>query len=127
MQLRARVRRAGQTAAAKAGGLEAEIISVFLHQHVGGNFRCAEQRVLGLVNAHRFRNAGFVFMSGSDFPALFQFHQRQAVRRVAINLVCGSENENRPGAELAGGFEQIERGGGVDAEIRVGVARGPVV
>ena len=127
VQFGAGVRRTGQAAAAKTGGLQAKIISVFLHQHIGGDFRCAEQRVLGLVNAHRFRNAGFVFVTGFDFPALFQFDERQAVRRVPVNLVRGSENEDRFGAELAGGFEQVERGGGVDAEIRVRITGRPVV
>ena len=72
VQLRARVRRAGQAAAAKAGRVHAEITSVFLHQHVGGDFRCAKQRMFRLVNAHRLRNARLVFVAGLDFPALFQ-------------------------------------------------------
>ena len=35
--------------------------------------------------------------------------------------------EGRLGARLARGFEQVQRADGVDAEIRVRLARGPVV
>ena len=66
-------------------------------------------------------------MAGLDLPAFFQFNQRQPVGRVAINLVCGGENEDGFGTELALGLQQVQGRGGVDAEIRVWIARGPVV
>ena len=73
MQLGAGVRGPGQATAAKTNGLHAEIMSVFLHQHVRCDFGCAEERVFRVVDAHRFRNTGFVFVAGLDFPALLQF------------------------------------------------------
>src|SRR5674476_1071926 len=100
VQLRARVRRAGETAAAKTHRLHAEVTSVFLHQNVRRNFARAEQRMFRLVNAHRFVNALAVFVRRVNFPALLQFAQRQKIRRVAINFVRAGENENRPGAML---------------------------
>jgi hypothetical protein len=86
-----------------------------------------KQRMFRLVNAHRLGNARLVFVAGFYFPAFFQFDERQAVRRVAINFVRGSENKNRFGAKLPRGFEQVQRADGVHAKVRVRIARGPVV
>ena len=127
MQFGARMRRAGETAAAKTYRLHAEIISVFLNQHISGDFACAEKRMFRLVNAHRFGNARLIFVAGFDFPALLQFDQRQAVRRIAIYLIRGGEDEDRFGTKLARGFQQVQRADGVDAKIRVRVARRPIM
>src|SRR5665213_2425973 len=87
VQFRARVRRAGQAAAAKNRRLHAEVTSVFLHQNIRRNLARAKERMFRLVNGHRFVNARLIFVSRIYFPALLQFAQRQQIRRVAINLV----------------------------------------
>ena len=127
VQFRARMRRAGETPAAETRRLHAEIIAVFLHQHVGRHLARAEQRMFRLVNAHRLGNARLIFMLRLNLPALFQFHQRQAVRRVAIDFVGGRENKNRFGTGFTRGLQQVQRANGVDAKIGVRIARGPVM
>ena len=94
VQLRAAVVGAGQAAAAEAGRLHAEVAAIFLHQHVGRDFRGAEQAVQRLVDRHVFANAVHLGVVSGDFPARVQLDQRQAVRRVAIDFVGRSEDEH---------------------------------
>ena len=121
------MRRPSEAAAAKTRGLQAEIVAVFLYQHIRRNLAGAKERMLCHVNAHRLRNAGLVFVAGLDFPALGQLDQRQSVRRVAVDLVRGRENKGGLGTEQTGRLKQIQRADGIHAEVGVGVAGGPVV
>ncbi len=85
------------------------------------SFARAEQRVLRLVNAHRLAKCpAHIRGRIRTSQRVSNFDQRQTVGRVAIDLVCRGENEGRFGTILAGGFEQIKRAVGVDAEIRCG-------
>ena len=56
-----------------------------------------------------------------------QLLERQPVGRVAVDLVGGAEDERRVGAVRARRLEQVEGAVGVDAEVGLRVARGPVV
>ena len=63
-------RRAGQAAAAKAGGVHTEIAAILLHDHIGGEFRGPEQAVQARVDAHALVNAVFgKGVLGADLPA----------------------------------------------------------
>ncbi len=124
----ARVARAGQTAAAEAGGVHAEVAAVLLDHGVGGELRDAEQRVLGLVDRQILVDPVLVVRMGLvDLPARRQLDQRQTVGVVAVDLVGRGEDEAGPGSELTRRFEQVERAVGVDAEVGVGILRRPVV
>ena len=127
MQLRPGVRRTRQATAAKASGRHAKITSVFLHKHVGRDFRRAKEGVLRLVDAHVLGDALLVFVPGLDFPTRWQFLQRQAVRRVTVNLVRRSKNEGRFRAEISRRFKEIEGAVGIDCKVHLRIARCPVV
>ena len=116
-----------ETATPKADGFHVEIPAVFLHQHIGGNFGYAKQGMFGLVNAHRLVDADRVGMVWVNFPAGFQFLQRQDVGQIPVDFVGGSEDENRIGAILSGCFQQNQRAVGIDREIGMGFAGCPIV
>ena len=127
MQLRAGVGGTGQATAAKTGRRHSEIAAVFLHQNIRGRFRCAEERMLRVIDAHRFGNAGLVFVALGDFPAQRQLAQRQPIRRVAIDFVRRGENEGRFRAKIPRRFEQIQGAVGIDGEIGLRIARRPIM
>ncbi len=116
MQLDARVIRSGEAAAAQAAGRHVEVAAVLLHHHVARDLRRAEQRMLrlidreGLGNALRERRIGVV-------PARLEFCQRNAVRRVAVDLVRRHVDERRLRAGPPRRFEQVQRADGVGVEI----------
>src|SRR5215471_3010909 len=97
MQFCAGVRWASQASAAKRYSGYPEITPIFLHENVGGRFRCAKKRMLCIIDAHLFGNSELVLMTGFDFPAFLQFTQWQLVRCVAVNFVCRCENKWRFG------------------------------
>ena len=127
VQLRPGVVGAGQAAAAEADGRHVEVAAVLLHQQVGGRLRDAEQRVGGAVDRHRRVDAAVVAVVLRQLQPRLELHQRQPVGRVAVDLVGRGEDEGRVGAVLARRLEQVERAVGVDAEVGLRVARGPVV
>src|SRR5262245_45833900 len=96
----------GQTATAEARGLHSEVAPIFLHQHIGGNFRRTEQTVHGVVDRHRLRNPIYVRVRGVDLPASFLLDQWEEVRRVSIHLVGRYEDEDRVRSKLARRFEK---------------------
>src|SRR4051812_28371990 len=57
MKLDTAMVRTGKTPAAKTAGSEAEIAPIFLHHHVGGELRCAKERMLRLVYPEAFVDA----------------------------------------------------------------------
>ena len=69
MQLGPSVRRPSETAATEGDGRHPEISSIFLDENVCCNFRRAEERMLRVIDAHRFRDTGLVFVAGLYFPA----------------------------------------------------------
>src|SRR4029077_8979511 len=83
--------------------------------------------MLGVIDTHRLRDTGLVFVARLYFPALLEFAQRQTVRRVAIDFVRRCENEWGLGRKLSCSFEQIQRAIGVHSKISLRIARGPVV
>ena len=127
VKLRAGVRGASETTAAEAHCLHAEVPPVFLDQNVRSEFRRAEERVLGLVDAHCLGNTRLKFMARGDFPTLLQFDQRQPIGTVSINFIGRGENERRFGTESTGRLKQVQRPVGVDREIHLRIACGPVV
>ena len=127
MQLRTGMRRTSEATTAKTSRLHAKIFAVLLHQHVSGNLGRAKQRMLRLVNAHGLGNSRFILVAGFNFPTLFQFDQRQPVRRVAINLVSRCENKNSFGTKFPRGLQQVQGTNRIYAEIRVRIARRPVM
>jgi len=97
MQFGPGVRRPGETAATKRNGRHSEISPVFLDENVCCDFRRTEERMLGVIDTHRLRNTGLVFVARLYFPAFLEFAQGQTVRRVAIDFVRRRENERRLG------------------------------
>ena len=127
VQLSAAVVGAGQTAAAKGRGFHVKVLAVFLHQNIGGNFGSAEQTVHATVDGHRFRDAIVEVMRRVDFPAEFFFDQRQSVGRVTVDFIGRGKNEHGVVGMLSSAFEQVQGAVGVDGEVFVRVASGPVV
>jgi len=127
MQLGAGMAGAGEAAAAETHRAHAEITAVFLDEQIGGGLAGAEKRMLGLVNGHGFINAVPPRMGGFDLPAFFQRDERQAVGRVAIDLVCAGKDEGGLRAMRARGFKQVQGADGIHAKVRVRFARGPVM
>src|SRR4051812_18605434 len=62
-----------------------------------------------------------------DFPTTIEFNQRKLVRRIAVNLVGGCENENRVRTVVASGLQHDQRTVGIDGEVDERVFGGPVV
>ena len=128
VELRARVIRAGEAAAAKAGGFHAEVAAVFLDKKIGGKFRNTEETVHGVVDGHGFRNAAeAVSVRRRNFPTGFEFDEREAVGRVAVDFVGRHIDKDRVGSKVARGFEQDGRAVGVDREVDGRIGGGPVV
>ena len=126
VELDAGVVRAGEAAAAKRAGGQAEIAAVFLHHHVGGDLAGAEERVFRLVNGEGLGDAVRVGRVGI-VPARGELRERDTVGRVAIDLVRAHMHEGRLRARLARGFEQVERADGVGVEVVKGDGGGAVV
>src|ERR1700758_4826797 len=103
------MRRPGETTATERDGRHSKISSVFLGENVRGYFRRAKERMLSVIDAHRFGNAGLVFVTRLDFPAFLQFAQRQTIRCVAINFVRRSKDEWSFGTKLPRGLQEIQR------------------
>src|SRR5207244_6115461 len=122
MQFGPGVRRAGETAATKRNGRHSEISPVFLDENIGCNFRRTEERMLGVVDTHRLRNTGLVFVARLYFPAFLEFAQRQTVRRVAIDFVRRGENERRRGRKRSRSFEQLQRAVGGHSKLSLRIA-----
>ena len=75
----------------------------------------------------RLGNARLVFVAGLDLPARSSSRKGNSIRRVAIDFVRRGENEWRFRAKISRGFEQVERAVGVNREIRLRIARRPIV
>ena len=127
MQLGAGVLGAGQAAAAEADGRHLEVAAVLLDQQVGGGLGDAEQRVGRGVDRHRGVDPAVVAVRLRQLEALLELLERQPVGGVAVDLVGRAEDERGVGAVGAGRLEQVEGAVGVDAEVGLRVARGPVV
>ena len=127
MQLGAGVVGAGEAAAAEAGGLQVEVATVFLDQHVGRHLGGAEEAVERVVDRHVLADAVPVGVVGVDLPPVAGVDQRQPVRGVAVDLVGAGEDEHRIGAVVPRGLQQVQGAVGVDREVGVGIGGGPVV
>ena len=79
MQFGPGVRRAGETTATKRNGRHSEISPVFLDENIRRNFRCAEKRMLRVIDTHRLRDTELVFVAWLYFPAHLEFAQRDQV------------------------------------------------
>lgn len=118
--------RARKAAATQAAGGHVEVAAVFLHGDVGGDFRCSEERVLGLIYRKVFCDA--VFVRGIVIvPACFEFFQFNGVGPVTIDFVGRHVNEWRFRAGLTSGFEQVESANGVGVEVIEWYRSGAVV
>src|SRR5437773_5145162 len=127
VQLSASVSWAGQTAAAKTRRRHSEIAAILLHQNIRRHFRGPKKRMLGRIDAHRFGNSRFEFVTGLDFPARFEFAQRQTIGSIAVHLIGGRKNERRFRAVFARRLEQIQGAVGIDREIGLRLSRGPIM
>lgn len=126
VQLHAAVIRTGETTAAQTAGLHAKVASVFLHHHIAGNFRCAKDAVLALVNRELLGDAvrvGRVVI----IPARGEFLEADGVRAVAIDFVRAHVRKHAGGHMQARGFEQIQGADGVDIKIIERARGGEVV
>src|SRR5438874_12949903 len=93
VQLCSCMRWSGQATASETSGRHSKIAAVFLNQDIGGDLRSTEKRMFRRVDAHCFRNALLISMTGLDFPTRLQFAQRQAIGSVAIDFIRGRENK----------------------------------
>src|SRR2546430_8085198 len=99
--------RTGKAASAKHTSTHIKVPTIFLNQHVSGHLACAENAVFGLIDAHRLVDAALApRMRRLELPTLFGFVPRQAIRCVAVNLVCRCEDEYGIRCELPGRFKQ---------------------
>jgi len=118
----------GQAAAPETGGAQAEIAAVFLHEQIGRHLGNPEKAMQAGIDGHGFvdtvRSPG---MAGGQLPAGGRFLQRQAVWRVAVDLVGAGEEKRRLGTMTAGGFEQNLRTVGIDGKIGERLAGGPIM
>jgi hypothetical protein len=127
MELRARVLRARQAAAAEAHRGHLEVAPVLLDQQVGRDLRNAEERMRALVDRHLQVDAAEPAMVLGQLEPSGVLDERQRVGPVAIDLVGRGEDEGRVGRMGARGLQQVEGAGGVDGEVRVRLAGRPVV
>ena len=87
VQLGAAMIWACEATAAESCRVHVEVFSVFLNQHVSGDFRRAEKTVHTAVDRHAFLDAVVKLVSRIDLPTEFFFFQWQPVWRVAVDLV----------------------------------------
>src|SRR5256885_11968790 len=77
VQLGAGVPGSGQAAATKTRGKHAEVAAVFLHDHVSGKLRGAEQAMEARIDAHALVDAtGSETMLGAHLPPQLLFNER---------------------------------------------------
>src|SRR6476660_3588882 len=114
-----------KTTAAESDGRHAEITPIFLNENERADLGRAKERMLRVSDAHRFGNAGLVFVARLDFPAFLQLAQRKAIGCVAIDLVRGSKDEWRLRRKLSRGLQEIQCAVRVDSEIGLRIARCP--
>src|SRR5205807_4344626 len=84
-----------QAATAKTNRAHAKIVSVLLHQDVRRYFRSTEKAVQGCIYGHHLRDASLVSVIRRNLPAGGELHQRQLVRKIAIDFICRCEDKNR--------------------------------
>src|SRR3974377_1774235 len=122
------MRRTGKAAPAKYTGAHTKVPAIFLNHHVSSQFACAKDAVFGLVDAHRFVDAvPAPRVTCVELPALFGFVQRQAIRRIAVNLIGRCMDKYRIRRKPPGGFKYHQRTRSVDRKIRRRLAYGPVM
>jgi hypothetical protein len=126
VQLDATMVRAGQTAAAQATRLQAEVAPVLLHHDISGDFGDAEQAVRALVDGELFRDAVGEGRIGI-VPARRQLRKRDGVGAVALDLVGAHVHEYGIWGMAAGRFQEVQGADGVDLEIVEGPCGGQVV
>ena len=127
VQLSTRVCWSREAATAKTNSRHSKITSIFLHQNVGGSFRGPKERMLAIIDTHRFRDSRLILMIWLDFPPCRQFLQWQLIWRVAVNLVRRSKNKWRFGAKRSRRFKQVQCTICINGEIGLRVARRPIV
>lgn len=118
--------RPGETAAAEATRLEAEIAAIFLDHHVCRHLAGTEQTVLALVDRKIFWNAGGKGRV-AVIPARGEFFPRDGVGPVPVNFIRAHVDENGIPGILARCFQQVQRATGIDVEIIERPAGGQVV
>src|SRR6185369_2863432 len=128
VKLGAGVSGARETTSTEAGCFHAEVTAVFLNEHIGGDFGCAEQAVRGVVDGHGFGNAVFcIRMARIEFPACSLLDEGQVIGGVAVDLVGGGKNEHGVVSKFPRGFEQNGGSVGIDGKIQGRIAGGPIV
>src|ERR1700722_14054986 len=98
----------GETTPTKASCLHAEIAPVLLNEDISSDLGVSEQAVRGLVDAHRFVDPILpIGMVVQQLPAGGLLDERQAIGRVAIDLVGAGKNEARVWAVLPRCLQKI--------------------
>ena len=92
MQFHAGVVRAGQATAAQTAGRHVEVAPILLHHHIGGDLRCAEDGMLGLIDRKAFPDPMFVLRI-VVLPTGRQFFKADRVWSIAIHFVGRHMNE----------------------------------
>src|SRR5260370_7924242 len=92
VQLGPGVSRTREAAAAKRNGWHSKITSVFLDENVSRDFRSAKERMLRVIDAHRFGNSRLVLVPLFDLPALLKFAQLEPLLRLPLSFVHRSKN-----------------------------------
>jgi len=117
MQLHAGMRRPGQAPSSKDTDLHIEIPSILLRDKISRRFRSPKRRMQCPVDPARFVHAGKIFRPRVVI-ALFEFLQRDLIRRVAIHFVGAEKHEDRFRTVLPGGFEKVHGTQRIDFKIQ---------
>ena len=126
VQFHARMARAGQASAAEAAGRHAEVAAILLHHDVAGHLRCPEQRMFAGIDPKCFADAIPVGGIGV-VPAGREFHHRQFVGGVAVNLVGAHVHKRRFLARPTHCLEEIQRADGIRVEVVKRNRRGTIM
>ena len=116
MQLDRGVLWPGQAAATEYADRHVEIATELLAEHVGGEFRDAEQRVRARIDRHRLVDP---VQPVGEVPSGFVLDQWQRVGPVAVDLVGAGEADRALWAKVARRHQKVEGADRVDVEIVV--------
>src|SRR5262245_27475677 len=93
-----------------------EIPTIFLNHDISGDFGCAEERVLALIDTKCLRDTVDVIRIRIVAPGC-SLDQGDFVRGIAVNLVGAQVHERGFRRVAARSLEEVERAAGIDIKV----------